>query len=78
MPASQAAEARQDAFIRAVLYEGTRIATVAPLGRHIEAELRTALGLGPATGFEGAQCAEPGCGRRYSLEWDHVGPLAHQ
>jgi hypothetical protein len=22
-------------------------------------------------------CAEPGCNRRYGLEWDHVDPVAH-
>jgi hypothetical protein len=27
--------------------------------------------------FDGAVCAERGCGRRPGLEWDHDDPLAH-
>ena len=23
------------------------------------------------------RCTEPGCNRRYGLEWDHVDPVAH-
>ncbi len=67
----------QDAFLKVVLHEGVRIHTVAHLGRHIPAELRTALELGPPPGFEGVECVEEGCGRRRGLEWDHVDPLAH-
>ena len=28
-------------------------------------------------GFDGVSCTEPGCNRRYGLEWDHVDPVAH-
>ncbi len=44
-------------------------------GRHISAELRTALELGNPPGFEGAVCVD--CGRRYRLEWDHLDPVAN-
>ena len=54
-----------------------RIHTVAHFGRHIPAELRTALELGPPPGFDGVECVEEGCGRRYGLEWDHVDPVAN-
>jgi hypothetical protein len=77
VPARHIAEVAKDAFIKAVSYRGTRLETVAHFGRHIPSELRTALELGPPPGFEGPACAEPSCGRRYGLEWDHVEPLAH-
>lgn len=66
-----------DAFIKAVLHDGVRIRNVAHFGRHMSAELRTALDLGPPPGFDGAKCSAPGCERRYGLEWDHVDPVAH-
>lgn len=78
VPASAAREAAEDdAFIKAVVHDGTKIDTVVHYGRHIGAELRTALDLGDPPGFEGVVCAEPGCGRRYGLEWDHVDPVAN-
>ena len=46
------------------------------LGRHIPAELRTALDLGPLPDLAGVSCTEPGCGRTYGLEWDHTQPIA--
>ncbi|MGO9660710.1 MAG: HNH endonuclease signature motif containing protein [Acidimicrobiales bacterium] len=67
----------EDAFIKAVTHDGVRIGTVAHFGRHIPAELRTALELGPPPGFDGVSCTEPGCHRRYGLEWDHIVPVAH-
>jgi hypothetical protein len=72
-----ARELAEDAFIKAVTHHGVRIGTVAHFGRHIPVELRTALELGPAAGFEGVSCAEEGCSRRYGLEWDHIDPVAH-
>ena len=65
-----------DAFVKAVLHDGVAVRKVAHFGRHINAELRTALELGSAPGFEGVKCCVPGCERRYGLEWDHVVPLA--
>lgn len=78
VPASAAREAAEgDAFIKAVIHDGKKIDTVVHYGRHISAELRTALDLGDPPGFEGVVCVEPGCGRRYGLEWDHVDPVAN-
>ena len=54
-----------------------RIETVAHFGRHIKAELRTALELATPPEFNGTSCTEPTCDRRYHLEWDHVNPRAN-
>jgi len=64
-----------DAFVKAVVHDGVRIETVAHLGRHLPAALRTALEVGPPPAFDGVVCVEPGCGRRDGLEWDHVNPV---
>ncbi len=77
LPVERVRELSEDAFIKAVLHDGEAIATVKHFGRHIKAELRTALELGAPPGFAGTVCAELGCGRRYGLEWDHVDPLAN-
>lgn len=77
VPVSVVGDMAGDAFVKAVLHDGVNIHTVAHLGRHIPAELRTALELGPVPGFDGVRCIEPGCGRRYGLEWDHVDPVAN-
>jgi len=74
---SLAREVSRDAFLKAVIHDGVRIDTVAHFGRHTDAKLRTALELGSPPDFEGAMCKEPGCGRRYGLQWDHVDPVAH-
>lgn len=66
-----------DAFIKAVVHDGVDVLRVKHFGRHIKAELRTALELGPAPLFPGKTCCEPGCGRQYNLEWDHVDPVAN-
>jgi len=67
-----------DAFVKAVTHDGVRIDTVVHYGRHLTAELRTALDLGDPPDFDGAVCDEPGCGRRDHLEWDHVNPVANR
>jgi hypothetical protein len=77
IPVSVAQQLAADAFLKAVLYTGVRIDTVAHFGRHIPAELRTALNLGPPPDFDGVKCSETGCERRYHLEWDHVNPVAN-
>jgi hypothetical protein len=64
------------AFVKGVLHDGVKIGTVAHFGRHLPAELRTALALGSPPGFEGAVCSQPGCGRRYGLQVDHITPVA--
>ncbi|MGH9279548.1 MAG: HNH endonuclease [Acidimicrobiales bacterium] len=66
-----------DAFVKAVVHDGVRIDTVAHLGRHIPAELRTALDLGSVPGFEGATCADEDCDRRFGLQVDHDDPVAN-
>jgi hypothetical protein len=66
-----------DAFVKGVLHDGKRIDTVVHYGRHIPAELRTAIELGDPPDFAGATCVEAGCGRRYGLELDHDDPKAH-
>jgi hypothetical protein len=75
VPVSVAQELALDAFIKAVLYRGKQIDTVAHFGRHLNAELRTALGLGEPPMFTGVRCAD--CGRLYGLQWDHVNPVAN-
>ena len=76
LPVDLAHDLCEDAFIKAVLYEGTDIRTIRHFGRHLPAELRTALDLGPVPEFTGRQCAE--CGRRWGLEYDHIDPIGHQ
>ncbi len=78
IPVWLARELSRDAFVKVVLHDGVAIHTVAHLGRHIPAELRTALELGPPPDFEGTTCVEAGCGRRRGLEWDHVDPVANR
>jgi hypothetical protein len=77
VPVPVAHRLAEDAFLKVVLHDGVRIDTVVHFGRHIRAELRTALELGRPPRFDGVECAEEGCGRRYGLEWDHVDPVAH-
>ena len=54
-----------DAFLTVVIKKGKDITTVAHLGRHIPAELRTALIVG------GRECDVEGCNNRGYLELDH-------
>jgi len=75
LPVALARRLGQDAFLKAVLRDGVDIHAVKHFGRHISAELRTALELGPD--LDGVTCVEQGCGRRYGLEWDHVNPVAN-
>jgi hypothetical protein len=75
IPVPLAQELGRDAFLKAVLHDGVAIHTVKHFGRHLRAELRTALDLGTAPTFTGAQCAD--CGRRFALEYDHVNPVAN-
>ena len=77
IPVWLAREMSNDAFLKAVLHDGVNLHTVTHLGRHIPAELRTALELGPLPDLDGVTCSEEGCDRRYGLEWDHDNPLAN-
>jgi HNH endonuclease len=77
IPVSLARQLGQDAFLKAVLHDGTAIHTIAHFGRRYPAVLRTALMLGGPPAFEGRICSEPGCDRRHHLERDHIDPCAN-
>ena len=77
IPVSLARELGKDAFLKAVLHDGTEIHTIAHFGRRYPAVLRTALTLGAPSEFEGPVCSDPGCDRRYHLERDHIDPCAN-
>lgn len=74
IPVEVAKELSKDAFFKAVVHDGVAISTVKHFGRHLPAELRTALDLGAVPSFPGRKCAD--CGRGYGLEYDHVLPVA--
>ncbi|MDQ1397356.1 MAG: hypothetical protein QOG64_2615, partial [Acidimicrobiaceae bacterium] len=69
-------EVEGGAFVKGVLHDGVRVQVVKHFGRHIPAELRTVLDLGPPPGFEGKRCG-CGCGKRYKLQFNHVDPMAN-
>jgi len=77
IPVSLAKELGRDAFLKAVLHDGTEIQTIAHFGRRYPAVLQTALDLGAPPEFNGNVCAAPGCDRRYHLQRDHVDPVAN-
>ena len=77
IPVRLARELSKDAFLKAVLHDGVNVHTVKHFGRHIPAELRTALELGPLPDLDGVTCCEEGCDRRYDLQWDHRDPVAN-
>ena len=77
IPVSLARELGKDAFLKAVLYTGTEIHTIAHFGRKTSAVLRTALTLGAPPLFDGITCAVEGCDRSYHLEQDHLDPVAN-
>jgi len=76
IPVPIARDLSKDAFLKAVLHDGVAVHTIKHFGRHLPAELRTALDLGSPPEFSGARCAD--CGRRFGLEYDHVNPVANQ
>ena len=76
MPVAVVRAAMSDAFVKAVLYYGKDITTVAHFGRHIPAEVASVLALGEPPDFPGAVCSTFGCGQRHNLEIDHVVPYA--
>ena len=77
VPVSTVMAAARDAFIKAVLHDGTAIQHVVHYGRRPNALQRTVLMLGAPPDFAGTQCSYPGCDRRYGLEYDHVDPVAN-
>ena len=78
VPVTIAWEVAKGAFLKAAWVGGTDIEKVKHFGRHIPAELRTALDLGAGPDFAGRQCEHPGCGVRYGLQYDHIDPVANQ
>ncbi|MGH9171407.1 MAG: HNH endonuclease signature motif containing protein [Acidimicrobiales bacterium] len=75
IPVGLARELSADAFLKAVIHDGTNIHTIKHFGRHLPAPLRTALDLGRPPTFDGRACTE--CGRTYGLENDHIDPVAN-
>lgn len=65
IPPQVAKELSRDAFIKAVLHDGTNIHTVSHLGRHIPAVLRTAIQIGAPPTFDGLACAH--CDKKWGL-----------
>jgi hypothetical protein len=77
VPVSTIRALAEDAFLKVVLHDGVKIHTVKHFGRHIPAELRTALELGPVPEFDGVACSQKACDRRYDLDWHHRNPVAN-
>jgi hypothetical protein len=77
IPVSLVRELSEDAFLKAVLHDGVDLHTVKHFGRHIRAEVRTALELGRPPDFNGLHCADSNCDRRHHLEIDHKNPKAN-
>jgi hypothetical protein len=77
IPVSLAKELGRDAFLKAVLHDGTDIHTIAHFRRRYPAVLQTALELGGPPDFNGNVCAAQGCDRRYHLQRDHIDPVAN-
>jgi hypothetical protein len=66
-----------DAFVKAVIHDGTKVDTIVHYGRRRPALLQSVLDLGDPPDFDGAVCSEDGCDRRFGLQWDHVDPIAN-
>ncbi len=77
IPVSLVRELAADAFLKAVLHDGMDLHTVKHFGRHIRAEVRTALELGRPPDFDGLTCSDTNCDRRHHLEIDHKDPNAN-
>ena len=77
IPVPLAKELGRDAFLKAVLYTGTELHTIAHFGRKYRAVLRTALDLGGPPDFDGRVCAASGCDRRFHVQDDHIDPVAN-
>lgn len=76
VPVSTVMEAARAAFIKAVLHDGEKVRHVVHYGRRPNALQRTVLMLGLPPEFDGARCSEPGCGRRFRIEFHHRDPYA--
>jgi hypothetical protein len=78
VPVSVVREALVGAFVKVAIRDGKKLDTIVHYGRHLPAELRTALELGDPERLDGAVCSAAGCDRRYGLQWDHADPVANQ
>lgn len=77
VPVSAAKALMEDAFVKAVVTEGTEIRTVKHFGRGVPAELRTALRTRSFLRHGDVTCEEAGCDRSRGLEVDHDDPYAN-
>jgi hypothetical protein len=76
VPVATVDEVARDAFIKAVLHDGTQIDTVVHYGRKaMPAVVRTAVSLGDPPDFDGIKCVD--CDRDLGLQWDHDDPVAN-
>jgi hypothetical protein len=66
-----------DAFVKAVVHDGTKVDTIVHYGRRRPALLQSVLDLGDPPEFDGPVCSEAGCDRRFGLQWDHREPVAN-
>jgi hypothetical protein len=78
IPVAEAIALAENAFIKAVLHDGTEITHVVHYGRRrkLPAVLATALRLGSPPLFHGVAC-DDGCGCELGLQWDHIDPVAN-
>lgn len=75
IPVEVARELSKDAFLKAVIHDGTNLSTIRHFGRHYPALLRTALDIGAPPTFPGRRCVD--CGSPFGLERDHDNPIAN-
>ena len=68
-----AREIARDAFINALVVDGEDLRHFKRFGRHIPPEIKVALELGTAPGFDGPACSD--CGNRFRPERDHLEPV---
>lgn len=76
VPVSVARDLLADCFLKAVVYDGTRISHVKHFGRHRPAEVDTALLAHSLLSRGEVRCVVEGCGRTVGIQWDHKEPFA--
>jgi hypothetical protein len=76
VPLSQIRREVADAFVKAVVHDGTKVDTIVHYGRRRPALLQSVLDLGPPPDFDGVECAKESCDRRI-VQWDHIDPVAN-
>jgi hypothetical protein len=77
VPLSEIRRHVADAFVKAVTHDGTKVDTIVHYGRRRPAPLQSFLDLGPPPDFDGVECADESCERRFGLQWDHIDPVAN-